>query len=96
MSENTPEIKALIRENSHLFWYTPEKEKENISHELLVENILNYGTLDSFRKLCNVMGIDNTARVFFGMQGRKKLNFYPEVYCFFSLVFKRYAKNYTE
>lgn len=40
MPENTPEIKAFIRQNRALFWYTPEKEKENISHELLVEYLV--------------------------------------------------------
>lgn len=91
MPENSPELKAFIRENSHLFWYTPGKEKENISHELLVEHILNYGTLDAVRKLFKIMGIGNVAKVFVNMQGRKKLNFYPEIYNYFSLLFKRYA-----
>ena len=91
MPENSPELKAFIRENAYLFWYTPEKEKENMSHELLVEDILNYGTLDAVRKLFKIMGIGNVAKVFTSMQGRKKLNFYPEVYNYFSLLFKRYA-----
>lgn len=32
MSTNTPQIKQFIKENSSLFWYTPESEKENISN----------------------------------------------------------------
>ncbi len=88
---NNPEVKAFIRQHSSLFWYIPEDKKEDIGPELLVETILNYGTLDDVRKLFKVFGIKETARVFFDAEGRKKLNYYPEVYNFFSLYFKKYA-----
>ncbi len=91
MHQNTPEIKQFIRQYKNLFWYTPENKKENISHELLVETILNYGDLEAVKKLFSVMGIKKVAEVFFGMQGRKKLNYFPEIYNFFSLYFKQYA-----
>jgi len=91
MSTNTPQIKQFIKENSSLFWYTPESEKENISNELLVETILNYGDLNTVKKLIITLGMQTTANVFLNMQGRKKMNFYPEIYNFFSLYFKRYA-----
>ena len=35
----------LIQKHSSLFWYTPEGKKESISDSLLVETLLNYGTL---------------------------------------------------
>jgi len=89
---NSPEIKQFIHEHSNLFWYTPEDKKEEISKEFLVETILNYGNLDDFRKLINIMGIDQLSTIFFSMQGRKKLNYYPEIHHFFSLFFKRYAQ----
>jgi hypothetical protein len=91
MPHNSEELKAMIREKSYLFWYTPENEKENISHELLLEHILNYGTLDDVRKLFKIMGIDQASKVFMRIKGRNKLNFYPEIYNFFSLLFQRYA-----
>jgi hypothetical protein len=88
---NNPEIKKFIREHSQYFWYTPEREKENISPELLVETILNDGDMDAVRELFKVMGIKNAANVFFSAAGRKKLNYYPEIHHFFSLFFKRHA-----
>ena len=88
---NTPEIKHFIREHSNLFWYTPEDKKEEISQELLIETILNYGNLDEVRQLINIMGIERLSEIFFSLQGRKKLNYYPEIYHFFSLLFKKYA-----
>jgi hypothetical protein len=48
--ENSAEIKAFINEYHQLFWYTPEAEKEQISHELLVETILNYGNMEAVKK----------------------------------------------
>ena len=88
---NSPEIKAFIRKKKDLFWYTPEDQKEDISEELLVEFILNYGTLDDVKELFSIMGIERVARVFNNVQGRKKLNYYPEIYNYFSLLFQKHA-----
>jgi hypothetical protein len=87
---NSPELKQLIRENSSLFWYIPDDKKEDISHELLVETILNYGNMDDLKQLIHIMGIKNLAKLFSELQGRKKLNFYPEIYNFISLIIKKY------
>jgi hypothetical protein len=88
---NSPEVKAFIREHSSLFWYTPEDQKENISPEFLVETILNYGDMDAVRKLFKIIGIERLAKIFSGIQGRKKMNYYPEIYHFYSILIQRYA-----
>lgn len=88
---NSPEVKAFIRKNGALFWYTPEDKKQDIGPELLLETILNYGTLDDVRILFKLWGLKEAAKVFYGAEGRKKLNYYPEIYNFFSLYFKKYA-----
>ncbi len=89
---NDPKIKTFIREHSNLFWYTPEDKKEEISPELLVETILNYGSLQDIRSLFEIIGINEVARIFFYAEGRKKLNYFPEIYNFFSLYFNKYAQ----
>jgi len=89
---NSPDINQFILEHSHLFWYIPGDKKEEISHELLVETILNYGNLDDIRQLIKLMGIGHVSEVFFGAGERKKLNYYPEIHHFFSLVFNKYAQ----
>jgi len=81
----------IIEKHKNLFWYTPESEKQNISDALLVERILNDGTLDDFRELVDTLGGKQVAKVFFSAQGRQKNNYYPEIYHFFSLVLKKYA-----
>lgn len=90
---NSPEIKEFIHNHSNLFWYTPGNKKEDISLELLVETILNYGNMDEVKALIKIMGIKEISQIFFGAKGRKKLNYYPEIYNFFSLYFTRYAKD---
>jgi hypothetical protein len=91
---NSPEIKAYILEHRELFWYTPEKEKENISHELLVETILNYGDLEAVKKLFEIMGVENVAKIFWtaiNTSERKRGNYHELVLNYFILYFKRHA-----
>ena len=87
---NSPEIKAFIRKHSSLFWYIPDDKKEEISEDILVEFIPNYGSLEDVKELFRIIGIKEAARVFYSAEGRKKLNYYPEVYNFFDLYFKKY------
>ena len=85
------ELKQYIRERGTLFWYSPGDKGETVSDELLVEHILNYGTMDDVRELFRVMGLRQVAAVFHGMTGRKKKNFFPEIWNYFALLFGRYA-----
>lgn len=88
---NSPEVKQFIRDHSNLFWYTPENKKEEIGNDLLVETILNYGDLDDFKDLVKIFGIKQLSEIFFRATGRQKQNYYPEIYHYFSLLFKKYA-----
>jgi competence protein ComGF len=92
---NSPQVKAFIHEHSNLFWYTPEDQKENISKEFLVENILNYGDLEAVKKLINLIGIDKTAHIFFEsiqLSERRKANYHELTINFFTLFFRQYAQ----
>lgn len=81
----------FIDKHRDLFWYTPEQSKRDVSDSLLVETILNEGTLDDFRELRGILGARRIAEVFFSAEGRKAKNYYPEIRNFFSLVLKDYA-----
>jgi hypothetical protein len=83
------EIKKFIEEHQHLFWYTPAKEKENISDELLLEHILNYADLMTIKRLFALMGIEKVKAIFQNFKGSKKGNIYPEIYHLFSEYLKR-------
>lgn len=88
----TPELKAFIEQHAQLFWYTPKDKKLDVSDELLIETLLNYGTLDDFVKLKNLLGLQYMADIFMNLEGRKKMNYYPEIYNFFYLYFEKYAQ----
>lgn len=80
-----------IQEHANLFWYTPADKKQKMSDSLLVETILNYGSLDDYRDLLSVLTPQRVAEVFFGASERQKKNYYPEIYHFFSLLLAQYA-----
>ena len=87
----TEAVKKFIRKNGYLFWYTPEDKGEKVTDELLVETILNYGTLEQIHELFEVLGLQKTANIFWGMTGRKKLNYFPEIHHYFDIYFKKYV-----
>ncbi len=93
---NHPDIKQFIREHNKLFWYTPENKKEDISEELLVETIFNYGDLKDVKNLIKILGFKKLSEIFYGLEGRKKLNYYPEIYNFFSKLILRYEHSDIE
>ena len=88
---NTPEIKQFIKENSSLFWYIDEDKKQDISHDVLVEFILNYGNEISVKKLFNLLEIDRVADIFYKQTSNFRTNYFPQVVNFFNLYFKRHA-----
>jgi len=91
---NSPEVKAFIRKNSSLFWYIPDNKKEDIDEEVLVEFILNYGTMEDVKELFKLMGIKNVADIFFrsiNLSERRKGNYYDLTINYFTLFFNRYA-----
>ena len=81
----------FIQSHEDMFWYTPADQKQDISDSLLVETILNDGTLADYKALLQVMTPERVAEGFFGAKGRQKQNYYPEIYHFFSLLLAKYV-----
>lgn len=96
MQSNSPEIKKFIRENASLFWYIRDDAKENISHEALVEFILNYGNEKSVKRLFKLLGIEKVAEIFYKQThktdpiARNRINYHKQVMNFFDLYFKKH------
>lgn len=94
MASNTKEIEDFIEENSNLFWYSPDISKKSIGSEYLVETILNYGDMDTVRKLLKIMGIKQVSEIFFKIinQSNRRANNFPEITRhYFTLLFQKYA-----
>ena len=92
--ENNLELKALIRKNAHLFWYTKDTEKENLHLPVLLEFFINYANKEEIKALFNIVGIKNAARVFFEQinKSERAANNYEAVSRnYFTQYFKKYA-----
>ena len=90
----TPELKKFIEDHQELFWYSPVPKSETVNDELLVEMVLNYGSMNSMRGLFEVMGIKEVAKIFFdsiGKSERRKGNYHELMLNYFTLLFNRYA-----
>ena len=93
------EIKSFIRKHSDLFWYFPEDKKEDISQDVLVEFILNYGDMEAVKELFSILGIDVAANHFFNsinLSNRRKGNYHELTLNYFTLLFNRYAHPNTD
>lgn len=83
---------TYIRRRRPLFWSVSDDKLADISDELLVESILNYGTLDDVRELIQLLGLQETAAIFYKTAAnRPRHNYFPEAANFFRLYFNRHA-----
>jgi len=90
----TPEVKKFIEDHQHLFWYSPAPKSETVSDELLVETLLNYGSLAQIQTLFDLMSMREVAKIFFhsiNLSKRRKNNFFEPTVNYFTLFFNRYA-----
>jgi hypothetical protein len=86
-------IVEYIEERKDLFWSVGKNQKKDIGEVLLVETILNYGTLEDVRELIALVGLKQVATVFFNnTQNPTRHNYFPEVENFFRLYFQRHAR----
>ena len=92
MAHNSTKVKTFIRKHGYLFWYINPKEKENISHGVLIEFVLNFGDEQAVKELFELLGTKYVAKFFYKKtKGRKRINYFPRVIHFFDLYFKRHA-----
>ena len=84
----------FITENEALFWYIRKDKLQQISDEVLVEFILNYGDEKSVKNLFDLLGIENVAEIFYNQThkenpiAQKRNNYLKLVKNFFDLYFK--------
>ena len=87
---------AFIQAHRALFWSVSDAQLPNVSDTLLVETILNYGSLEDVKSLFQLMGIGEVARLFRqSTVERVRNNYFPEVLNFFNLYFNRHAPIHT-
>ena len=92
--QNSPELKALIRKNAHLFWYSKDSEKENLPLPVVLEFFINYADKEDIKELFRIVGIKKAAKVFFEQVNKSERaanNYEPVSRNYFSLYFNKYA-----
>ena len=82
---------SFIAKNAHLFWYIKKEAIPNISNEVLVEFIFNYGTLEDVKELIKIIGFQELKRVYEDVADRKVGNYHPEILNYLGLIVKKYA-----
>ncbi len=88
---NIEEWHEYIIENSHLFWWIPDAEKQNLSIDTVIEAILNFGNIESVKKLFAIIGISKVADIFYTQINSARCSYFPQTKNFFNLYFQRYA-----
>ncbi len=81
----------FITNNSHLFWYIKKEAIPNISNEVLVEFIFNYGTWQDVKDLIKIIGFQELKRVYEDVTDRKVGNYHPEILNYMGLIVGKYA-----
>ena len=85
-----------IEKHKDLFWSVGAAQRHKISETLLVETILNYGTLEDVRELISLLGLNQTAAIFYkATENRTRKNYFPEVENYFKLYFDRHVRQHT-
>lgn len=83
------DIKTFIKKRPYLIWHT--KNFENLSDEIIVESVLNYGDFNDAKKMISILGIEKTAGIFRKEARKKRNNYRPEIKNYFQLYFNKYA-----
>lgn len=82
-------INEFIKKRPYLVWGT--ENYDNISEDVVVENILNYGDFDDVKEMFSILGIKKTADIFRKQINQKRNNYRPKIKNYFNLYFKKYA-----
>jgi hypothetical protein len=81
----------FIEKNKDLFWYIKKEAIPNISNEVLVEFIFNYGTWEDVKELIKIIGFQELKRVYETITDRQVGNYHPEILNFMELIVLKYA-----
>lgn len=82
-------IGSFVKEKPYLFWYI--KDLEKLSNESVVEHVLNYGDFNDFKRIIEILGLENVAEIFRKQASKERNNYRPEVKNYFTLYFNKYA-----
>lgn len=63
--ENQEAIKAFLEKNKDLFWHIPKSKIKDISLDVLVEYVINYGDYSCVKEMLEIVGVKKVAEIFY-------------------------------
>ncbi len=84
-------LKDIIKRKPYICWSV--KDIGALSKESIVETILCRGEFSDFLELIKILGIKNTAEIFFKQVSMKRTNYNKKTENYFTLFFKRHLKD---
>lgn len=82
-------LQTFIATRPNLVWYVADPKQ--LSAESIVEHTLNFGSWQDVQELVAILGRNETARIFFDQQARRRTNYRPAIAHYFTLYFREYA-----
>jgi hypothetical protein len=82
---------AFIEKKKHLFWYIKKEAIPNISNDVLVEFIFNYGTWEDVKQLIKIIGFQELKNVYENITDRRVGNYIPEMLDLMGRITRKYA-----
>jgi len=90
--ESKSEIEHFLQKNKDLFWHFDKSKLNQLSLDVIIEYILNYGDEEATKELIDIVGIEKVANIFFkNTASGRRVNYFPEVKNFFTIYFNRHA-----
>ena len=84
-------LHQLVQDSRSIFWGVPEAKLASLDRDAIVEAILNYGTIDSVKRLFALLSIRQVADIFYRQTSLPRPNYHPQTANFFNLYFKRHV-----
>ncbi len=63
--ENQEAIKAFLEMNKDLFWHIPNSKIKDISLDVLVEFVINYGDYSCVKEMLEIVGVKKVAEIIY-------------------------------
>ncbi|MBU3660735.1 MAG: hypothetical protein FGM14_12730 [Flavobacteriales bacterium] len=63
--ENQAAIKDFLEKYKDLFWHIPKNKVKDVSLDVLVEYVINYGDYSCVKEMLEVVGIEKAAEIFY-------------------------------
>lgn len=82
-------LRALFVKKPFLAWFVGDKQ--GLSEESMVENILNYGSWEDYLEAEKDLGVKKISSIFESLKNKRRVNLKPKTINYFSHYFTKYA-----